>query len=233
MFSTDSGTPVGNNNSRENDGRHVATTGTPTVSVDTTLVNDSGEEIWSESLPEMADKHNIAAEIIQVSYPVPHETSVYLTELRPPACSNTSCRRLRYCPLRPCCDTPHSRRFDSVSNPPDDALLTELATYQNRKLLLWQLAADGRSFCGIQFMARERDLQGAPVDEQVRASIRTTLGRRESTRVRRDGGLGSPESNQGSAASPLDGFCLRAILCRSRRRFPVFWVPNHRLSRSA
>jgi len=58
-----------------------------------------------------------------------------------------------------------------MSNPPDDALLTELATYQNRKLLLWQLAADGRSFCGIQFIARERDLQGAPVDEQVQAFV--------------------------------------------------------------
>ncbi|WP_255356103.1 hypothetical protein [Haloarcula sp. CBA1127] len=30
-----------------------------------------------------------------------------------------------------------------------DALLAELATYQNRKLLLWQLAADGRTFCGL------------------------------------------------------------------------------------
>ena len=58
-----------------------------------------------------------------------------------------------------------------MSNPPDDALLTELATYQNRKLLLWQLAADGRSFCGVRFVAREHDLQNAPVDEQVHAFV--------------------------------------------------------------
>ncbi|NHN66146.1 hypothetical protein G9463_23375 [Haloarcula sp. JP-Z28] len=58
-----------------------------------------------------------------------------------------------------------------MSNPPDDALLTELATYQNRKLLLWQLAADGRSFCGIQFIARERDLQDASIGEQVQAFV--------------------------------------------------------------
>jgi hypothetical protein len=30
-----------------------------------------------------------------------------------------------------------SRRLHTMSNPTDDALLTELATYQNRKLLLW------------------------------------------------------------------------------------------------
>jgi len=62
-----------------------------------------------------------------------------------------------------------------VSNSPDhgneEALLTELATYQNRKLLLWQLAADGRSFCGVRVVAQEHDLQNAPVDEQVQAFV--------------------------------------------------------------
>ncbi|MFU1782897.1 hypothetical protein ACM16X_16060 [Haloarcula japonica] len=58
-----------------------------------------------------------------------------------------------------------------MSNPTDEELLTELATYQNRKLLLWQLAADGRTFCGIQFIVQERDLQAAPVDEQVQAFV--------------------------------------------------------------
>jgi hypothetical protein len=58
-----------------------------------------------------------------------------------------------------------------MSNPTDEELLTELATYQNRKLLLWQLAADGRTFCGIRFIAREYDLQAAPVDEQVQAFV--------------------------------------------------------------
>ena len=56
-----------------------------------------------------------------------------------------------------------------MSNPTDEELLTELATHQNRKLLLWQLAADGRTFCGIQFIVQESDLQAAPVDEQVQA----------------------------------------------------------------
>jgi hypothetical protein len=58
-----------------------------------------------------------------------------------------------------------------MSTPTDDALLTELATYQNRKLLLWQLAADGRTLCGIRFMIQERDLQAASVDEQVQAFV--------------------------------------------------------------
>ncbi|GCF16058.1 hypothetical protein Harman_39930 [Haloarcula mannanilytica] len=61
-----------------------------------------------------------------------------------------------------------------MSNPDNvdsRVLLTELATYQNRKLLLWQLAADGRSFCGVRFVARERDLQNAPVKKQVQAFV--------------------------------------------------------------
>ncbi|GGM50938.1 hypothetical protein [Haloarcula argentinensis] len=62
-----------------------------------------------------------------------------------------------------------------MSNQADDALLTELATYQNRKLLLWQLAADGRTFCGIQFIVQERDLQAEPVDEQVQAFVEDML----------------------------------------------------------
>jgi hypothetical protein len=60
---------------------------------------------------------------------------------------------------------------NSTDDGNDDALLTELATRQNRKLLLWQLATDGRTFCGIQFVARERDLQNVPVDEQVQAFV--------------------------------------------------------------
>ncbi|MFY4814501.1 hypothetical protein ACOJIV_17660 [Haloarcula sp. AONF1] len=62
-----------------------------------------------------------------------------------------------------------------MSNQADDALLTELATYQNRKLLLWQLAADGRTFCGIQFIVKERDLQAEPVNEQVQAVVEGML----------------------------------------------------------
>ena len=62
-----------------------------------------------------------------------------------------------------------------MSIPTDDTLLTELATNQNRKLLLWQLAADGRTFCGIQFIAQERNLQTAPVDEQVQAFVADML----------------------------------------------------------
>jgi len=58
-----------------------------------------------------------------------------------------------------------------LSDSQNKALLTKLATYQNRKLLLWQLAADGRSFCSVRFVARERDLQNAPVDEQVQAFV--------------------------------------------------------------
>nr|WP_284011763.1 hypothetical protein [Halomicroarcula sp. YJ-61-S] len=41
----------------------------------------------------------------------------------------------------------------------------------NRKLLLWQLAADDRTFCGIRFTAKERCLQDAPVETQVDAFV--------------------------------------------------------------
>ncbi|MDQ2074783.1 hypothetical protein RBH20_19840 [Haloarcula sp. H-GB4] len=58
---------------------------------------------------------------------------------------------------------------NSTEDGNDDALLVELATQQNRKLLLWQLAADGRTFCGIRFIAQERNLQTASIDEQVQA----------------------------------------------------------------
>jgi hypothetical protein len=66
----------------------------------------------------------------------------------------------------------------NLTDSQNKALLTELATYQNRKLLLWQLAADGRSFCGVRFVAREHDLQNAPVDEQVHAFV-DDISRRE------------------------------------------------------
>jgi hypothetical protein len=60
---------------------------------------------------------------------------------------------------------------NSIDDGEDEALLTELAAYQNRKILLWQLAADGRSFCGIRVVAEERDLQNAPVEEQIKAFV--------------------------------------------------------------
>jgi len=47
----------------------------------------------------------------------------------------------------------------------------ELAEYDNRKLILWQLAADGRDFVGVEHVAREYSKEDAPVPEQVRAFV--------------------------------------------------------------
>jgi len=45
--------------------------------------------------------------------------------------------------------------------------LDELAKYDNKKLLLWELAADGRDFVGVGSAAREHGKEDAPIPEQV------------------------------------------------------------------
>jgi hypothetical protein len=52
-----------------------------------------------------------------------------------------------------------------------EQVLEELAAYDNRKLLLWQLAADGRTFCGVRDAAREHGLQDKSVAVQVAAFV--------------------------------------------------------------
>lgn len=51
----------------------------------------------------------------------------------------------------------------------EQAILEEIAEYDNRKALLWQLAADGRDFCGVEHTAQEMDYEDAPVEVQVQA----------------------------------------------------------------
>lgn len=53
----------------------------------------------------------------------------------------------------------------------DEAILEELATYGNRKLLLWQLAADGRDFGGVRDAAREHGLEDESVAVKVAAFV--------------------------------------------------------------
>jgi hypothetical protein len=53
----------------------------------------------------------------------------------------------------------------------EERILEELAAYDNRKLLLWQLAADGRDFCGVRDAAREHGLEDEPVPVQVAAFV--------------------------------------------------------------
>jgi len=57
----------------------------------------------------------------------------------------------------------------------DDKKLTTireaLAEYGNRKLLLWEIASNGRDFCGVQFTAREHGLGDQPVQERVEAFV--------------------------------------------------------------
>lgn len=60
-------------------------------------------------------------------------------------------------------------------SPTAEQYLRELASYQNRKLVLWQLAADGRDFCGVEFTAREMSLTGEPVEKQVEAFVEHML----------------------------------------------------------
>ncbi|MDT3437846.1 hypothetical protein [Haloarcula sp. 1CSR25-25] len=49
--------------------------------------------------------------------------------------------------------------------------LEEIAQYGQRKLLLWQLAADGRSFCGVSATVKALGLEDASVEEQVEAFV--------------------------------------------------------------
>lgn len=44
-----------------------------------------------------------------------------------------------------------------------------LAEHGNRKLMLWELAANGRDFCGVQFTAKELGIEDKPVTKQVEA----------------------------------------------------------------
>lgn len=52
-----------------------------------------------------------------------------------------------------------------------EAILTELAQYDNRKLLLWELAADGRDFCGVEFVANEYNIENAPIEDRVKMFV--------------------------------------------------------------
>jgi hypothetical protein len=65
-------------------------------------------------------------------------------------------------------------RDDSHRRPPLHSLsertrsnLSELATYDDRRYLLWELAADQRTFCGVEFLVDELGLEDASVSEQV------------------------------------------------------------------
>jgi hypothetical protein len=49
--------------------------------------------------------------------------------------------------------------------------LSELAQYNNRKLILWQLAADGRDYVGVEHAAQEYGKEDAPIPEQVEAFV--------------------------------------------------------------
>ena len=53
----------------------------------------------------------------------------------------------------------------------EERILKELAAYDNRKLLLWQLAANGRDFCGVRDAAREHGLEDESVAVQVAAFV--------------------------------------------------------------
>jgi len=63
---------------------------------------------------------------------------------------------------------------DSRRGPPLHSLseqtcshLSELATYGDRRYLLWELAADQRTFCGVEFLVDELGLEDASISEQV------------------------------------------------------------------
>jgi hypothetical protein len=53
----------------------------------------------------------------------------------------------------------------------EERILEELAAYDSRKLLLWQLAADGRDYCGVRDAAREHGLEEESVAVQVAAFV--------------------------------------------------------------
>ena len=63
--------------------------------------------------------------------------------------------------VQKCCNMPSTKQV----------YLRELAKFENRKILLWQLAADGRDFVGVEFAAQEYGKEDAPIGEQVEAFV--------------------------------------------------------------
>ena len=49
----------------------------------------------------------------------------------------------------------------------DPEVLREIARQGDRKHLLWELAANGRDFCGVEFTRQEAGLEGASREEAV------------------------------------------------------------------
>ncbi|RLM94281.1 hypothetical protein [Haloarcula sp. Atlit-7R] len=66
--------------------------------------------------------------------------------------------------------------------------LETIAQYGQRELLLWQLAADGKEFCGVKATVKALGLEDATVEEQVEAFVED---------LRQDGEI-RPEYDEGT-----------------------------------
>ena len=69
---------------------------------------------------------------------------------------------------------PEPRADDPTQGPPLHSLsetarshLAELATYGDRRYLLWELASNGQDFCGVEFLVAELGLDDTSVSERV------------------------------------------------------------------
>lgn len=60
--------------------------------------------------------------------------------------------------------------FDDLSENKRE-ILRLVAEKGTREMVLWELAADGRDFCGVEFVAQEYGISDAPLDEQVEAFV--------------------------------------------------------------
>lgn len=56
----------------------------------------------------------------------------------------------------------------------EEEILTEIAQQGERKHVLWELASDGRDFCGIQFVATELGIADDPLSAVVTQFIEDT-----------------------------------------------------------
>lgn len=80
--------------------------------------------------------------------------------------------------------------------------LREIARQGNRKHLLWQLAADGRSFVGLHDTAREEGVEDASIEQKV-ATFIEAVDRHMNASAKEDVSWENVEKSHGDRADEI------------------------------
>ena len=70
-----------------------------------------------------------------------------------------------------------------------------------RFMVIWELAADGRDFCGVEFVARERGIEDEPLEAQVDAFVEDMQANEEEYRENAD--IDALEDEYGDVADDI------------------------------